>query len=146
MKGVSNIIALLMIIGITIAVAVIVSNIVLTQVNRAGQQPKHLLLTSKEVLRIGSTGLKMKITFYNPSNLVFTICPSSATIYRSVLGDEVYLTFADRSCISISPGESGKLEVLATSQQYIDKGIIGIDLSISSPAGSYSDLVFIPLK
>jgi len=144
MRGVSNIIALLMIIGITVALAVIVSNIVLTQVNRSSQQPKHLLVTSKEVTRIGPTSLKMKITFYNPSNLIFNVCPSSVAIY--IGRQRVFLTLVERPCISILPGESNKLEVLATSQQYVDRGIISIDLNISSSVGSYSDLVFIVLK
>jgi len=148
MKGVSNIIALLIVVGIAIALAVVVSNIALSQISRTAQQPRHILVTNKEVARLGPASLKVKVSLYNPSNLDFTVCPSSVSVYTSGFRSVSYLSLVERPCIRVQPGETGKLEVVVTLQQQssVSQGVVRIDLSISSSGGSYTDVVLIPLR
>jgi len=150
-KGISNVIALLVIVGIVVALSAVVSGLVLSQISRTAQQPNHLLLTSREAVRIGASTIKVKLTFYNPTNLVFTVCLSSANVYTNGFRSTTPLTLVDTNyvCIKIQPGESGKLEIVATvsqQQHTIRQGVVAVSLNLSSQAGNYRDIVLIPLK
>jgi len=78
------------------------------------------------------------------------VCPTSVTVYTNGFSQSIPLTLTDTACVKILPGESGKLEVVAVvaSQQYsIGQGVVAVWLAVtSSAAGSYSDVVLIPLK
>jgi len=145
-KCVSNIIALLIIIGIVMALAIIVSNIVLTQVSGVAQQPKHVQVTGKDVVKLGINSLNVKLSFYNPTNLEFNICPTSANLYTNGFSSNTALTLVDWSCVKVLPGESGKLEVVVRSQNPITQGVLSVSLSVTQSGSGYSDLVLIPLK
>jgi len=145
-KGVSNIIALLIIVGIVIALAVVVSNIVLTQVSGVAQQPKHVQTTGKDVVKLGTNSLNVKLSFYNPTNLEFNICPTSANLYMNGFSSSSPLTLVDTSCVKVLPGESGKLELVVRSQNPITQGVLSVSLSVMQTGNGYTDLVLIPLK
>jgi len=147
MKGISNLIAVLIIIGITIALAIFVSSMVLTQITRSAQQPKHLQVVSLEVISLSSNAFRAKVTLYNPTNLEFTVCPTSVSVYMVGFRQSVSLTVSDGDCIRLMPGETGKLEVIARSVAVpIRNGVLAVSFQASTAGGTYQDQVLIPLK
>lgn len=149
MRAISNILAVLIIVGIVIALSVVVANMVFTQVSRMAQNPTHVQLTSNDVVKLGSSALKVKIMFNNPTSSGKRVCFSWAVFYTSGFNNQIFLTVNPTSeCITIYPGEAGKLEFVASSSSSLSSGVAAVWVSVTDVASgkSYTDVVLLPVK
>jgi predicted PurR-regulated permease PerM len=144
---ISNILALLIILGTVVAAAVVVSNILITQISRGTEQPTHLQVIEKSVTRLSNT-YKVTVSFYNPTDREFTVSLSTLYIYYSGFTNSLTLSIVEAEPIRLSPGETGKMEIIGQASQSVSSGVVTLTVYVSDSGsgGAYWDTIFIPLR
>lgn len=149
-RSISNLISLLLVIGIVLASSILVSSILTSQIGRGSETPIHLQVIDKGVETPSPTSCRVTVTFYNPSNKVLRVSP--VLIRQCVNGFEDCEPIGGGYrflSLDISPGETGKLEVIGSHETTIRKPCIIVLLvwvyDINTYSG-YLDYILIPLR
>lgn len=152
MRGISDVLALLIVVGIAIAVGVTVANMVFSQISAVARNPSHIQLMSAEGIRLGTNVVKIKLTFSNPTTADKDISVISASLYTSGFTSQVRLQTSfdiNLDTLRLVSGETGKLEfVVYTSSSSIGSGVIAVQIYVKDVASGrgYSDIILVPIR
>lgn len=119
-RCISNLVALLVIIGITIAVGVFVSRFISGGIISAYDKPNHLQISSKVATLITQRTIRIEVVFNNPTNYAFCIKLDRVALYTSSTAPQETVSVAQTSPdITVAIGSSIKYEmILYTSNTY----------------------------
>ena len=145
MRGISSLIALLLIIGLVVGLSVFVTNLVLTQVSTGTERPTHLQLLERRIVPVSPHEYKLEITYYNPTDKEFTVTLRSANLRQGSSSMET-LTLVDYRSIVLKPGDTGKLEAVLRATNFYQNGVIIIEAKVMVGTKYYIDVIPIPFK
>lgn len=148
MRGISSLLALLLVIGITLASTILVSRIIAIQVGRSSESPLHLQVIDKNVVKISSYIYEIKVTFYNPSDRIFKVYPEKIILYTNGFRNSIPFLIIDSSIASLFPGETSKLEVIGKSTSRVDTGVMSLIVYVEDIRTNtgYQDVIIIPIR
>jgi len=144
LRAISNLLAVLLVLGIVVGLAGFVINVTMAQVSRAAEKPAHLQLLSRDVKRAGARAFRVELAFYNPTDKVFTVEVVNVRVYQSTSFKESSSYTA--APIVLRPGESGKLTFLVETSSTYQKGVLRIYVRFSTGLTDYQDTIPIPFS
>ena len=144
-RAISEIIAFLAVIAVTIAAVVFVVSSVYKQVGTYTTSPTRLQIQDIDVDIVSRTAVRVSILLLNPSDERYTVRVLDAVLYTGGFGSSSTLTIASSVArYSVEPGGSVLVELVLTGT--LSDGVIRIRYQASCSLGAYSDVVLIPLK
>lgn len=133
LRGLSNLLATLMIIGIVIASSILVSNLVLTQLSKSSKTPSHVQVIDVFVEKNSPSMIKVKITFYNPSDMNLELSIYSLEIYTEGFSEVIQIEYIDEdefASIELLPGESEKVEIIGSISSEVTVGVLVVYFTV----------------
>ena len=146
MRGISNLIALLFVIGIVVGVSVFVSTLVFGQIGSASKKPAHLQLVEASVVKVAPKTFEVKVTYFNPTDKAFTVIPKWVEVR---IGGNIkeFLSLKDWTPATLKPGDTEEISFLAVSSNVYTKGVIVVTFNVRTSSGAgYYDAIPIPFS
>jgi hypothetical protein len=147
-RGVSEILAYILIIAIGIAAGAITSNVLSNTVSEYTGMPAHLRLVEAGIEEVSSNLVRITVTYNNPTDYTFTVRYLLIRYYTSGFTNQVTLQIVDQPApLKIDPGETGNIEVIARSSASITRGVVAVYIQANRGDGaSYTDVILIPVS
>lgn len=153
-RGVSNLVAVLILIGVTISAGIVVSRFMMGGIFSSYDRPAHAQVSSKLAMLLTSRTMRVEVMINNPTGYPFCVSIRRVEIYTSSSSPAEVQTPSSTPTIVIAPGSTSKYEtILYTSGSY-SRGVVVVYMAFfqcqtpqaCSCAGTpaYTDAVFIP--
>ncbi|MEM1693957.1 MAG: hypothetical protein QXU08_09725 [Ignisphaera sp.] len=153
-RAVSNLVVFLIIVGITVAVGMFVSRVVISGVTPSHDKPNHLQVISKMASMVPPQALRIEVVFSNPTNRPFCVKLDRVAIYTTQTSPTETVSQISSSVV-VAPGSSTNYEiVLRLSNVYQLRGIavayfnmyMCTDIQSCSCTGSVTYVEAIPIR
>lgn len=148
MRGVSTLLALLLVLCIALASAAAVARLLVARIGAGAQQPRHALVVEARAARVSEHSVLLRLALHNPSGTALRIRPLPlAHLYLRGFSEYVMLRLAGPAELVLPPGRTGKLELLlVTTGKSVGRGVLELWLAVEAPGGgAYYDVVLVPL-
>ncbi|MEM1759462.1 MAG: hypothetical protein QW230_02060 [Thermofilum sp.] len=124
-RCISNLVVLLIVVGITVAVGVFVGRLVVGGLAPTYDKPNHLQVSSKMASAVTSQVLRLEVVFSNPTKHVFCVKLDRVAIYTSFPSPSESVSVSQISpSIVIAPGSSANYEMVFRSSMTYSSGIM----------------------
>lgn len=123
-RCVSNLVAVLILVGITISVGIVVARILVGGYIASYDKPAHLQVVSKHVRMVSPRVFRIEVVFSNPTGYPFCVRCTFVEIYTSSRSPSETLTPSDATNAVVSPGTSSKYELTIYTARSYTSGVI----------------------